>query len=122
MNCWLQSSDLSSRSLRADTGSVLEAFETHDWLAEDLSMQQLERDGLDSCPAGIGLVRGDGQILHVCPGPGAALVHHHFPARALGFLWRRNLTRTAQNVPLHEVPRLIRIFFSGGNAKLTGAA
>src|SRR5690606_34730305 len=112
MDCWLQSSDLSSRTIRADTASVLEALETHDWLTEDLTMQQLERDGLDSCPAGIGLVRGDGQILHVCPGPKTALVHHHLPARFLGFLWRRNVTRTAPNVPLQDVPRLIRIFFS----------
>ena|SRR5690606_30030521 len=122
MECWLQSSDLSWRALRADVGSVLDSFQAHDWLSEDASMREREESGLDACPAGIGMVRGDGQILHVCPGPTTALVHHHFPSRVLGFLWRRTVTKTVMDMPLHHVPRLIRIFFSGGTVKLGGAA
>ena len=122
METWLQSSDLSTQNLKADVHSVLDALESHDWLAENLAMEQLEKSGSDSCPAGIGIVRGDGQILHICPSRSTALVHHHVSTRFLGFLWRRPVTRTAQAVPLSDLPRLIRIFISGGSIKLGTAA
>ena len=122
MESWLQSSNFSTQSLKADVNSVLEALESHDWLGENLAMQQLERSGSNFCPAGIGIVRGDGQILHICPDRKSALVHHHVSARVLDFLWRRPVTRTAHAVPLSDLPRLIRIFFSGGSIKLGTAA
>ncbi|NLT69247.1 MAG: hypothetical protein GXX91_00970 [Verrucomicrobiaceae bacterium] len=77
-------------------------------------MQQLEKSGSDCCPAGIGIVRGDGQILHICPNGNSALVHRHSSARVLGFLWQRPVVQTSDNVPLSDVPRLVRIFFCGG--------
>ena len=122
MESWLQSSDFSTQTLKADVNSVLEVLESHDWLGENLAMEQLEKGGSDSCPAGIGIVQGDGQILHICPNRSSALVHHHVSARALGFLWRRPVTHTTQAVPLSDLPRLIRIFFNGGGIKLGTAA
>jgi hypothetical protein len=118
MKGWLQSSDFSSRDIGADLDAVLHALASHDWQAEHLAFEQLEAAGSDACPAGIGLVREDGRILHICPGQGAAMVHHHRPTRVLGFLWRRQETRTENAVPLGELPGLIRKFISGGDIEM----
>jgi hypothetical protein len=115
MRSWLQSSDLSSQEIGTDVESVLLALASHDWLAERQVFDQLEGAGSDCCPAGIGLVRDDGQILHICPDQGSALVHHHRTIRLLGFLWRRQVTRTETAVPVGELPGLIRTFFAGGD-------
>ena len=122
MEVWLQSSDLSSKRLSANVHSALDALESHDWPGESLAMAQLEKSGLPSCPAGIGIVRGDRQILHICPDGNTALVHHHLSPRVLGFLWRHHITHTATDVPLRDARRLIRMFFSGGGIKLGTAA
>src|SRR3546814_16898038 len=50
MESWLQSSDFSSKTVKADVSSVLEVLESHDWLAENLAREQLERSGSDCCP------------------------------------------------------------------------
>src|SRR3546814_1294371 len=55
MESWLQSSDFSSKTVKADVSSVLEVLESHDWLAENLAREQLERSGSDCCQAGVGI-------------------------------------------------------------------
>src|SRR3546814_15727046 len=67
MESWLQSSDFSSKTVKADVSFVLEVFESHDWLAENLAREQLERSGATCWPADVGLGLGAGPIAHLFP-------------------------------------------------------
>jgi hypothetical protein len=49
---------------------MVREFESHDWLRESELYRQLEAKGKERCPAGLRLVRKDGQILHICAGLG----------------------------------------------------
>ena len=111
METWLQSSDLSAREFGADLSTVIAALQDHDWLAEETLEHQRSDAGQVSCPAGLGLVREDGRILHICPNASGALVHFHHPSRALGFLWRVQRIRSNLNVPHGRLVELIELFF-----------
>ena len=118
MNAWLQSSDLSAHDLSLDAAEAVRTLQTHDWAQEIRRQADRERSGLESCPAGIGLMRDDGQILHICPSGDSALVHYHRNVRLLGFLWSRKLVLTQPAFPSGSVPDLIRWFFEGNDQAL----
>lgn len=118
MQAWLQSADLSHRDFDVDVDGAIRALSSHDWVGETALSKRLESEGRDFCPAGLGLVRRDGQILHVCPEGDSAVVHWHRPTRLLGFLWKRQKVRTWEDVPLSSVPAAIRDFYNENDAAL----
>ena len=111
MQGWLQSADSSHRDFEADAEVAIRTFSSHDWNAETELSKRLESEGKEFCPAGLGLVRGDGQIFHVCPEGGSAVVHWHRPLRVLGFLWKQQSVRTWVDIPLSSIPIAIRNFY-----------
>ena len=118
MQAWLQSADFSHRDFEADVDGAIRARSSHDWYAETALSKRLEAEGKECCPAGLGLVRGDGRILHVCPEGGSAVVHWHRPTRVLGFLWKQQSVRTWSDIPLSSIPIAIHNFYDRNDLAL----
>jgi len=115
---WIQRADYSATDYdAAEVAEGLRAFETHDWRTELELYGELERDGSDCCPPGIGFVDPDGDILHVClEVDGRATVHYDFtaPGKLFGLIpWSRWRVETWKGVPRSDVLDLIRFFFDG---------
>jgi len=122
MDVWLQSADLSSQDHNLDLHGALRLFRSHDWGAENARETELSSEDKDSCPAGLGLVTGDGYILHLCPDQDDTLVHFHYKSKFLGFLWQQSKTVSYVKVPNDMVERFITAFFSSNwEAILDGA-
>jgi hypothetical protein len=115
MNVWIQRHDFSSEerddlSLK-DAERILRDF---DWLSER-EKQSRSVDG--GCDPGLGLVRQDGRILHICPGPDdRCYLHYHYPEtrKILGFI---PVTRQGDHfIPdysLDEATELMALHFDG---------
>lgn len=119
MQAWIQSADLSSRDMDVDAEGAMRAFSSHDWAGESARARQLEADGEEWCPAGLGLVRGDGHVLHLCPDGVTLVVHWQRPAS--GFFSRTPAPLTWEHVPYASVPSLIRHFYGNDDAALEQA-
>ena len=110
MKVWFQHADFSDQVYELDLASTMGKYEDVDWSAELALEQDLARKGEENCPPGLGIVYADDTILHICPNPSGALVHLHFPDKAMG-LFRRQRSMTLENVPAEQVRRCIRAFF-----------
>jgi hypothetical protein len=113
---WIQKADFSaSDEAPVSATDAVRAFNEHDWLEELRLEEERERSGAECCPPGIGFVRGNGQVLHICPDPdGTALVHYHFaaPQKLFGFIPRTVITTvTSRAVPRSSIADLIMLFF-----------
>jgi hypothetical protein len=113
---WIQRADFSVTDHGpADVAAAIQAFDAHPWPVELHLESELQTEGRDYCPPGIGFVDPDGPILHVCPGAdGRALVHFH-PKPTGGGWFRRAApsVHTRHGVPRSEVVELIHSFFHG---------
>jgi hypothetical protein len=118
MKAWLQSADLSSVDLQLHVEEAIRTLHGHDWAGEEVRRAALERAGGEWCEPGLGLVREDGQILHLCPAGATATVYHHSRARVLGALWWRNRLVTRPSFPLADAADLVRAFFARNDALL----
>lgn len=118
MKAWLQSADLSAVDLDLDVDGAIDALHGHDWASESARRAALERAGDEWCDPGLGLVRDDGDLLHICPAGATATVHHRSRDRFLGVLWQRNRLISTPSVPMPAIPELIRAFFAGDDAQL----
>ncbi len=89
MTVWLQQHDLSSEDLTDPSmESVLSLLQSFDWQTE-IQKEKEERESgrVDCCPAGIGMIHDEGQILHIIPTNGADFIcHYHFPVKQRKFL------------------------------------
>ena len=97
-----------SDDARKEADKVLRDF---DWQAE--CRQQADSVG-DSCDAGLGLVVGDGHVLHICPdGNGKATVHFHYPRRKKWFevLSSDTVTKTWQSLPMEKAEQMVETLF-----------
>jgi hypothetical protein len=115
---WIQRADFSSSDhTPVGVGDAVRVFEHHDWPAELRLYAELESEGKECCPPGIGYVASDGGILHICPDKeGNALTHYHFGARAklFGFIPRTiRTTTTREAVPRSSIVNMIGLFFDG---------
>ena len=122
---WIQHADFSTDEFEPATlDEAIQAFEAHDWTAENELRATREAAGEEWCPPGIGYDQA-GRILHICPEPGeSALVHYHFSTdRSLFGLLRRRVqdSRTSEGVSVEKVPELIRRFYNGEHDWLLGA-
>ena len=124
---WIQKADLSSQDYSTQTiEEIARVFETHDWDSELALQKALEERREDSCPPGLGVVPGDGRILHVCPnGDGTAIVHYHFEV-STRILWMIPTTKTeiatASSVPVDSIARVFRLFAEKQHKELRGLA
>ncbi len=114
MKAWLQRHDLSSTEFDVvDSDAAIRILLEFDWRAE--RELQARKDG-DTCDPGLGLIVGDGHILHLCPdGAGRCLVHFHQPTRGrIPWLTRsRKAVKSWHEVPLERVGQMIENLFSG---------
>jgi len=67
---WIQNGDISV-SVDDDpvqsVAQVIDALDSYDWISQNQIQQELEKQGKDNCPPGLGVVREAGIILHICP-------------------------------------------------------
>lgn len=120
MKAWLQSADLSAVDLEPapDAEGAVRALQGHDWAGEAARRAALERAGAEWCDPGLGLVRADGHLLHICPSGATATVHHRFSERVLGMLWRRTRLVSTPSVAMADLPQLVRAFYAHDDALL----
>lgn len=121
---WIQSADFSSRELGvADQASVLRLLREHPWSGELEILRQLEDKGEECCPRGLGVVAGEGEILHFCPSSEDQWeVHHHNtePRKILGFIpSSRNTSETFSGVSISQVEKLVTQFFQSGSVGIS---
>jgi hypothetical protein len=116
MKAWIQSADFSQRDLDVDAEGAIRTLSSHDWSAETAMAKRLEGEGREFCQPGLGLVREDGHLLHVCPEGASASVHWQRPVSGLRqFLTKRHRaqeTETWEDVPLSRLPAAIRNFYN----------
>ena len=110
---WIQRADFQSRQWAVPSASdAVAAFERHDWAAELRYLSELEEQGAETCPPGLGVeADGERRILHVCPlDETIATVHYHHQGwrRLLGLVpVTRDVVDTLDRTALREVPGLI---------------
>ena len=107
MQAWIQTHDFSSREFEApDSSYAKKALREFDWSAE--LDRQASRE--ESCDPGLGLVFGDGHILHFCPDRQQRyMVHFHAPPKSRFFARPRTLTM--RDVPVGKAEQMIDAFF-----------
>ena len=120
MNAWLQSADVSVKDLVLAADEAVRLLSTHDWAGEDSERRRLESDKRDFCPAGLGLVSGDGNILHVCPDGVSSAVYWFEPYKVLGFL-KLQRTHTWSGVPNVVMQQAIQHYYNADYSLLKKA-
>ncbi len=103
---WIQRADFSATDHPpVDVSTAIRVFGEHPWHEELTLQSELENQGLDYCPPGIGFMDPGGPILHVCPSAnGGALVHYHTAGTKV---------HTREGVLRGDVVELIHYFFHG---------
>jgi len=117
MLVWLQHANYASDEYRDTTlETALEKFSTFDWQRELVKYEQAKENREDCCDPGIGLIRGDTHILHICPhSPEIASVFYHYkePARILGIMpYLSSEDLHARNFPLKNIKELFAAHFA----------
>jgi len=120
---WIQRADFSATEHEpVDVAAAQALLESHDWDAELALRDALEAAGDDVCDPGIGFLRADGEVLHLCPTPGdRACVHYHYRVkqRVLGLLpITRHAVRSKLDVPRSALPHLVERWFAADHAAL----
>jgi hypothetical protein len=115
---WIQRADFSSTDFApVDVDAAVRAFENHDWQDELRLYAELEDERAECCPSGIGFMRKDGGILHICPEKNdVAMVHYRFaaPRKLFGFIpWATLSVETRFGMTRSTVVDLIHFFFDG---------
>jgi hypothetical protein len=119
MNAWLQRHDFSAAEFEvADAAAAIRILREFDWRAER-ALQA--RNAGDTCDPGLGLMVGDGHLLHLCPdGDGRCQVYFHQPVRSrIPWLGRsRKKVQSWREVPLELAGRMIEDLFHGNHETL----
>jgi hypothetical protein len=124
MQYWIQRADFTSEEYEAvNVAEIQRAFRSRSWSGEVEFENRRREAGEESCPPGLGIVAGDGRILHLCPSGSDMVVHYHFPEtkKLLGFLnSSRERTITADK-ELARAEELINLFVAADHKKLVKA-
>ncbi len=126
MTVWLQRHDLSSEDLDdSSMESVISLLQSFDWQTE-IQKEKKEREsgGMNCCPAGIGMVHDEGQILHVVPTDSSdSMCHYHFPVRHRKFLGIFGKTVHQETLSFEDIEKkdllpIIRAHYQGNHGQV----
>jgi hypothetical protein len=127
MDVWIQRHDPSS--IDCDDTSIegaLNHLNTTDWGDENRLGSEVQSNGGECCPAGIGFVHPALSILHLCPdGAGRMMLYYHYPIqrRILGLIpTTRQATLTLESIAIAEAESLIRLHYSNDSDAIPKAA
>jgi hypothetical protein len=120
MEVWIQSAKSEAEELNLSEEEAKRRFSFHDWAAERRAEAAREEAGQESCAPGMGFVRDDGRILHICPGESVCMVHFHKPTKILGLLRTSNRVHTAPEIPNDRARELIGHFYRRRDDVLEG--
>ena len=110
---WIQRADFTSEEYEASGAPEIQrAFRSRAWSGE-LEFESRRNDsGEESCSPGLGIVAGDGRLLHLCPAATDMLVHYHYTERRkiLGLLSTSRPRVVTVNKDLARADQLITTF------------
>lgn len=122
MQIWIQRADISVAVEQPINSpeEAMEKFLAFDWETQWSSFDALIKRDADCCPPGLGLVREDRNILHICPkseGLMTVFWHKPQPRRLFGFRKRHSPSNPAQ---LNSVKtrHIVEMFFSRNDLAL----
>lgn len=115
MNAWIQKHDLSADEFQvSDAADAIKRLREFDWRPE-CELQQ--NSSGEVCDPGLGLVVGDGHILHICPrSQESCTVHFHFleTKKFLFFFSKpRQDLKTWRSASIEQAERTIEYLFRG---------
>ena len=121
MLVWLQHTDFTSDEYREATlETAMKQFAAFDWPTELKRLAEAQQLQQEYCDPGIGLVRGDQHILHVCPHSaetGSVFYHYQQPAKVLGLIpYLSSEHLHADGFPLRRIGDLFEAHFSNDHA------
>lgn len=111
MKVWIQSADFDAREFDLNENAAKRLFVEHDWVSEVRKQNAREEAGNEACPPGIGFVRDDGRILHLCPDGRNSMVYFHRPKKILGLFWAPNRVLTGTEISNGRASELIGYFY-----------
>lgn len=114
---WIQHSDLKVENLEPhDCQRLLELFKAHPWEAEQTLYVRLEQANDECCPAGIGVNKLTGELLHICQessGQFFLFVEAVKKTKFLGlFPGKRTLYWSPKNLSVTDVLGVIESFYA----------
>ena len=123
LNVWVQHANLSTPiDTHVQTAEqVMTVFKAEDWAGQLKEIDRLMKAGENACPPGMGVVRFDGAILHICPqSESKANIHWHSQAKkkVLGIFNRSLPPYFVESVDLKNFEIALRKFISGDDANV----
>jgi|MudIll2142460700_1097286.scaffolds.fasta_scaffold199633_1 hypothetical protein len=117
MKYWIQHSNFKSDEYEdISCSEAISIFKKHNWSHEAEILKQLEQEGKENCPFGIGFVSDEMGILHICPNSdknATCFFHQNIVDKFLGFIpITKQKTYDALNIPLQRIPNMIEDFFN----------
>ena len=120
---WIQAADYST-PVKTSVDSASEAirhFDSFDWLsALKMGLDRSARDE-DHCPVGMGVVRDDATIIHVCPAPDMNLSvvwHSPFKRKFWGIFRKRIEPFETVGLSRNDLDKILRLFLNRQDAAL----
>ena len=79
MNYWIQKAYFNSIEGQVDSAKeAIQLFKKIDWGKELKYQEQLEKNQVENCDPGFGLVKSEGMVLHLCLAGNKSYFHYHF--------------------------------------------
>lgn len=116
MTAWVQRHDYSSEEETIlSVEEAVEILRRFDWETEITCEEEALARSHDCCPAGLGLVSEEGQILHIIPRRDSmAMIHYHYGSGG----WSRESVVTVEGFSLALVRPLMERHFAGAGSTI----
>lgn len=126
---WIQNSDFSNPTGLDDSNPfqsvahILQMIETYDWGRENAYEKKSHASADDCCPAGIGIVKPGGTMLHICPVAvdRTAQIHLHYKTevKLLGLIkTTKGVVNSFENVAWSLFEPIIELFIKSDYDKI----
>lgn len=120
---WIQNSDFSNPGGLGDSNPFesvahfMGILQTYDWAKENAYEDKCMANDDPCCPAGIGIVKPCGHILHICPNAknqsGLVSLHHKKPGKLFGLIkMKRTTVSDFENVPRSKFEACVKNFMA----------
>ena len=120
MKIWIQRHDYSSDEKDCfDVDQAKHALASFDWKSE---LTKRDQPDIESCDPGLGLVKDDGSILHICPqNDESCYVHYHYTvtSKLFGFIPKKSQqSHFIEACSIEKAKELIQQHFEGNRDQI----
>lgn len=115
---WIQGPDFNANDYDAvDVNGAIAVFKGNNWTEVEKARDLRENKDDEYCDPGIGIVPGDGRILHIALNKGNEFyIHYHFKKE--GLFGTSDKTASKMSTDIADIPYFIELFFSGDHDSL----